>query len=61
MESKIISTVSRCDECRPSDDWLGGSSPKSKIVKSGLWLVNEPFKMPLGAVEVERLDMRIKG
>jgi hypothetical protein len=41
IESKLISTVSWCDECKPSSDWLGNSSPKEKIVQSGLWLVNE--------------------
>jgi len=27
LESKIISTVSLCDECKPSPNWLGLSSP----------------------------------
>jgi hypothetical protein len=31
LESRIISTVSRCDECQSSADWLGLSSPKAKI------------------------------
>lgn len=61
LESKIISTVSRCDECGPSECWLGASSPKSKIIKSGLWLVNELYKTPLDAMEVERLVTQIKG
>ena len=43
-ESKLISTVSLCDECCGSDSWLGNYSPKEKIVKSGLWLVNELYK-----------------
>jgi len=47
IESKIISTVSLCDECKPSQNWLGLSSPKEKIRKSGLWLVNELWKTPL--------------
>jgi len=47
LESKIISTVSLCDECFPSEDWLGLHSPKEKIRKSGLWLVNELYKRPL--------------
>lgn len=32
LESKLISTVSWCNECKPSDVWLGSSSPKIKIV-----------------------------
>lgn len=52
LESKIISTVSRCDECKPSENWLGLSSPKDKIRESGLWLVNELYKTPLGDDEL---------
>lgn len=47
IESKIISTVSLCDECVPSSRWLGLHSPKRKIRESGLWLVNELYKEPL--------------
>lgn len=46
-ESRIISTVSWCDECRPSENWIGLHSPKEKIRESGLWLVNELKKQPL--------------
>ena len=44
IESELISTISSCKECRPSKDWLGNFSPKEKIKKSGLWLVNELWK-----------------
>jgi hypothetical protein len=47
FEAKIISTVSLCEDCKPSENWLGNFSPKEKIVKSGLWLVNELWKIPL--------------
>lgn len=47
LESKIISTVSSCKECKASKDWLGNHSPKEKICESGLWLVNELYKEPL--------------
>ncbi len=47
FESKIISTVSLCEVCNPSKNWLGNSSPKEKIRKSGIWLVNELWKTPL--------------
>jgi len=47
FESRIISTVSLCEDCKPSENWLGNSSPKEKIRKSGLWLVNELWKIPL--------------
>jgi len=39
LEAKIISTVSLCQECRPSAVWLGLHSPNAKIRESGLWLV----------------------
>lgn len=47
LESRIISTVSLCEECKPSTGWLGLSSPKDKIRESGLWQVNELYKSPL--------------
>lgn len=47
LESKIISTISLCEECFPSENWFGLHSPKEKIKKSGLWLVNELYKEPL--------------
>jgi hypothetical protein len=47
FESRIISTVSLCEECKSSENWLGNSSPKEKIRKSGLWLINELWKTPL--------------
>jgi hypothetical protein len=54
-ESRIISTVSRCNECRPSENWLGLHSPKDKIRESGLWLVNELYKQPLSENEFNYL------
>ena len=55
LEAKIISTVSLCKECIPSVNWLGKFSPKEKIRKSGLWLVNELWKTPLSEKEMEEL------
>jgi hypothetical protein len=53
MESKIISTVSLCKECKPSEGWLGLFSPKEKIRESGLWLVNELYKQPLSEEDLK--------
>lgn len=53
LESRIISTVSLCEECGPSSHWLGKFSPKEKVRTSGLWLVNELYKVPLS---LENLD-----
>ncbi|MFA6414877.1 MAG: hypothetical protein WC217_01870 [Candidatus Paceibacterota bacterium] len=47
LESRVISTISLCDDCKPSKTWLGNSSPKEKIRESGLWIVNELYKKPL--------------
>lgn len=55
LESRIISTVASCTECRPSNRWLGLRSPKEKIQRSGLWLVNELDKEPLAHPDVQRL------
>lgn len=60
IESKIISTVSFCDECNPSQNWLGLFSPKEKIRKSGLWLVNELWKTPLTDEDMIELEKIIK-
>jgi len=55
LESKIISTISMCEECCPSSDWLGLFSPKEKISKSGLWLINGLFKEPLSDEEMQQV------
>jgi len=61
IESKLIATVSWCEECNPSTAWLGNSSPKNRIVKSGLWQVNELYKTPFDSVEIKRFARLIKG
>ena len=54
FESKLISTVSLCAKCFPSTNWLGNYSSKSKIVESGLWLVNELYKEPFTIEELNK-------
>ncbi len=61
IESKLISTVSLCDDCKPSSEWLGNYSPKTKICESGLWLVNELYKTPLTIEELGQLEKQITG
>jgi hypothetical protein len=56
LESGIISTISLCDRCQRSDNWLGLHSPIEKIRQSGLWLVNELYKKPLSAEEFDELQ-----
>jgi len=56
FESKIISTISLCEDCKSSENWLGNFSPKGKIQKSGLWLVNELWKTPLSNEDMANLE-----
>jgi len=60
LESKIISSISLCKDCKPSKNWLGLFSPKEKIRKSGLWLVNELYKEPLSDKEIWELKEILK-
>lgn len=55
LESKLISTISLCEECNSSSQWLGQSSPINKIRKSGLWLVQGLYKTPLDADEFAKI------
>jgi len=55
LESRMISTLSRCEACKPSRSWLGLSSPKRQIRETGLWVVNELFKEPLSQADIGNL------
>ncbi|HHH53617.1 MAG TPA: hypothetical protein ENK91_08160 [Bacteroidetes bacterium] len=55
LESKIISTVSSCQECNPSKLWLGNFSPINKIKESGLWLVQGLYKTPLNMENIIKI------
>lgn len=59
LESRIISTVSLCEECGPSEGWLGMESTKEKIRRSGLWQVNELWKTPLSPEDLEKIAANI--
>ncbi|MFD0976826.1 hypothetical protein [Salinimicrobium gaetbulicola] len=60
IESRLISTVSNCTNCKPSKNWLGLSSPKQKIKDSGLWLVNELWKQSFSEKELTELKEILK-
>jgi hypothetical protein len=49
LESPLIGSVAHCEECRPSDLWLGRYSPKPKISAGKLWLVQYLSSSPLSA------------
>jgi len=55
LESKLISTVSLCNNCGPSKNWLGRYSIKDKIRISGLWQVNELYKIPISRKDYKEL------
>lgn len=59
LESKIISTVSSCKDCKSSENWLGLFSPKDKIKESGLWLVNELYKAPLTEIDINNIIYKL--
>lgn len=55
LEKRLISTISQCDACGPSRQWLGSRSPKIRIRESGLWLVQGLREPPLSRREIEQL------
>jgi len=55
LESKIISTISSCEDCEPSSTWFGLFSPKEKIRSYGLWQINELNKESLSDKEIEEI------
>jgi len=60
IESKLISTISLCNGCEPSKNWLGRYSTKDKIRVSGLWQVNELYKVPISKANYIELIFLIK-
>ncbi len=60
IESRMISTISGCEECLPSSGWLGHCSPKHKIRESGLWLVNELYKTPFDVNGIDEFCLALK-
>lgn len=65
LESKIIATISLCDQCSSSENWFGLNVPdkQEKIKKSGLWNIEHVFKndLVLSGEEVEELGRLISG
>lgn len=61
IETKLISTISNCSECHPSENWLDLYSPKEKIRHSGLWLVNNLYKESFTNDELDMLIDKVSG
>jgi hypothetical protein len=55
LQSKIVSTVSLCNKCGPSLNWLGNYSTIAKIRESGLWQVQGLYKKPLSPDDLDDL------
>ncbi|GMO14827.1 MAG: hypothetical protein Pg6A_00700 [Termitinemataceae bacterium] len=58
LESRLISTVSLCGECKQSAHWLGNHSPKEKIRKSGLWNEMKLWKTPIDDELIRYIENR---
>lgn len=59
-ESRLISTLSKTTDFKPTSNWFGNHSPKDKIRKYGLWQVNELTKEPLTDTEWSELKRIIE-
>lgn len=59
-ESKIVSTLAKATDVKPSKNWLGNYSPKEKTKASGLWQVNELYNDTLTDKEFDRLKNLVK-
>lgn len=57
-ESKIVSTLAKASDIKPTDKWLGNHSTKDKIKASGLWQVNELYNDALTETELEQLKLK---
>lgn len=49
LEKKLIATVARCQDCLPSDMWLGKKCSSHKIAQGKLWNVTYLNTAPLTA------------
>lgn len=58
-ESKIVSTLAKSNELKPSKNWLGNFSTKDKIRASGLWQVNELYNEELTEDEFNTLKQML--
>lgn len=59
LESKLIGTVARCENCHPSPKWLGLYSPEDKIKGGKMWLVQHLKSGGISYKDKLRLQMLI--
>lgn len=60
IESRLIGTLSQCDACTSSKEWLGNHSPVSKIRDSGLWLYQHLADPPISESDKTKLLQFVK-
>jgi hypothetical protein len=60
-ERKIVSTLAKSPDIKPSNIWLGSYSTKDKIKVSGLWQVNELYNDALTESELKHLKDKVGG
>lgn len=56
LESLCIATVSLCQRCCASPDWMGRFSPKQKIRASGLWQGQHLSGLPLSYGDLHKVQ-----
>lgn len=55
LEGRLISTISLCEECKPSKGWLGSHSPVDEICESGMWNVQGLWKTPIDSSDLRAI------
>jgi len=60
-EARLIGTVSCCQDCMATSNWLGNFSPKDKIKKSGLWQEMQLYSKTLNAYELSFISNALIG
>lgn len=61
LEKRLIASISLCQECKPSANWLGLYSPVSKIRESGLWVVQGLYGEGLSPDDIKALYKLLTG
>lgn len=54
-ESAILATISSCNDCKPSNNWLGLQHPNSVIRNSGLWNIQGIGGLPVSFSEADKM------
>jgi hypothetical protein len=55
VERSLLSTISQCSNCGPTEHWLGKFHPSAVIRKSGLWNIQGLDGLPLTLDEARQI------